>query len=115
MTSPERTWAALLPSDRDWLVRACHARGIPPRTWHRVPSLSLEAEVLAVETLADRLEGEAGSSRTGAVEAACHRLGIPYDTHHRRIQRARKDAYDPERGAIGDESSLHLLAGVVQD
>lgn len=97
---------ALTPSDRTRLQSTCDRVGIPWQTWRRVSWLRIEFETLAVEAEADRIQLHDGGGRGDALANAAERIGVDYGAHRQRIQRARRDAYDPARDPECDKMSL---------
>jgi len=97
---------ALTPEDRRAIERFARIIGITaavPIT-RRVVSFQRLVEMVAVERLADGIDG---GSRTDRVARACLRLGIPYETHKKRMYRALEQSFDPSRspGQFGHSSS----------
>jgi hypothetical protein len=75
--------------------RLCAIAGIEPSHWRRVSWIRIAVEVDAMETTATRIQSETGCGYEPAVREASRLLGVDPETHRKRLDRARADAYDP--------------------
>ena len=73
---------------KDTIRALCAAMGVSYDRWHRVPRIAQPFEVLAVQTLAERLRRE-GMRRGVAFSLACARLGLRPETIRSRIHEDR--------------------------